>query len=99
MNGPNNIDHEYYPNIGFNTSADFHVYRVEWYPDHMTWIVDGKPVRTVNKADTYDGKLAEYIYPMEVWLLFNYLLLFELSYFVKCWMTDLHQLCRYLAWR
>lgn len=64
MYGPNNKDHEYYPNLGFNTSADFHVYRVEWYPDHITWIVDGKTVRTLNKADTYSG--SEYLYPMEV---------------------------------
>lgn len=73
MYGPSNIDHEYYPNIGFNTSADFHVYRVEWYPDHMTWIVDGKTVRTVNKADTYSSTSSgsEYMYPMEVRSLFQ----------------------------
>lgn len=72
MDGPANIgDHEYYPNIGFNTSADFHVYRVEWYPDHMTWIVDGNTVRTVNKADTYSASGNEYMYPMEVRSLFH----------------------------
>ncbi|KAI9289843.1 concanavalin A-like lectin/glucanase domain-containing protein [Umbelopsis sp. AD052] len=64
MTGPNGVDHEYYPNIGFNTSADFHVYRIEWYPDHLTWIVDGHVVRTLNKADTQSG--SDFNYPMDV---------------------------------
>ena len=33
---------------------DYHVYGLEWEPDHLTWYVDGKEVYTTN--DWYTGK-------------------------------------------
>jgi hypothetical protein len=32
------------------TIADWHVYALDWAPDHLTWSVDGKPFQTVTKA-------------------------------------------------
>lgn len=30
--------------LGFDASADFHVYCVEWTPERLTWFVDGNVV-------------------------------------------------------
>jgi GR25 family glycosyltransferase involved in LPS biosynthesis len=31
-------------NLGFDATADFHSYAIDWRPDRMTWLVDGKIV-------------------------------------------------------
>lgn len=36
--------HEYYYNLGFDASEDFHEYGFDWQPDSITWYVDGKAV-------------------------------------------------------
>lgn len=30
--------------LGFDATADFHLYAIDWRPDRMTWLVDGKVV-------------------------------------------------------
>lgn len=30
--------------LGFDATADFHLYRIEWLPDRITWLVDGEVV-------------------------------------------------------
>ncbi|MGK6324759.1 family 16 glycosylhydrolase [Sphingomonas sp. DT-51] len=30
--------------LGFDASADFHAYAIEWSPGRITWLVDGVPV-------------------------------------------------------
>lgn len=52
--------------------ATYHVYGLNWTPDQLQWLVDGKVVRTLTKASTKDGAL--YMYPqtpsriqMSVW--------------------------------
>lgn len=37
-------DHEFYFDLGFDGSADFHEYAFDWQPDSITWYVDGKAV-------------------------------------------------------
>ena len=38
--------HEYLYNLGFDASADFHVYGFDWQEGSITWYVDGKAVYT-----------------------------------------------------
>ncbi|KAF2847391.1 glycoside hydrolase family 16 protein [Plenodomus tracheiphilus IPT5] len=39
-----------------NNQNDFHSYALNWTAESLTWIVDGKPTRTLNKADANGGK-------------------------------------------
>jgi hypothetical protein len=32
------------------TFSDWHTYRMEWFPDHITWFVDGNAIRTVTNT-------------------------------------------------
>lgn len=32
-----------------NTFAEFHTYRMEWFPDHVSWFLDGTLIRTVTE--------------------------------------------------
>jgi len=41
--------HEYYFDLGFNASADFHEYAFDWQPDCIVWYVDGKAVYRVTE--------------------------------------------------
>ncbi|CAM0140439.1 unnamed protein product [Umbelopsis sp. WA50703] len=61
--GPADLTHGGYFNLGYNTSAEFHTYRVEWKYDSITWITDGVVVNSVFKNQTWDG--TKYIYPTE----------------------------------
>lgn len=36
--------HEFYFDLGFNASKDFHEYAFEWLPNSIVWYVDGKAV-------------------------------------------------------
>ena len=36
--------HEFYYNLGFDASEDFHEYGFDWQPDSITWYVDGLAV-------------------------------------------------------
>ncbi|KAG6901980.1 hypothetical protein C0995_005939 [Termitomyces sp. Mi166 len=37
-----------------DTYVNFHDYTINWQPETLTWSIDGKVVRTLNKADTID---------------------------------------------
>lgn len=39
-----------------NNQNAFHSYALNWTSDSLTWIVDGKPTRTLHKADANGGK-------------------------------------------
>ncbi|KAF7351382.1 Glycoside hydrolase family 16 protein [Mycena sanguinolenta] len=43
-----------------DTYANYHDYTIDWQQDTLTWLIDGKVVRTVNKADTIVNGVAEY---------------------------------------
>ncbi|KAJ2875814.1 putative glycosidase CRH2 [Coemansia aciculifera] len=49
--------------VGSNTAASYHDYTIDWTPDAVTWIVDGKTLRKLNRKDTYDSKTKEYKFP------------------------------------
>lgn len=38
------------------TQNEFHTYGLDWKPESLTWIIDGKAVRTLNKGDANGGK-------------------------------------------
>lgn len=40
--------HEYWYDLGFDASEEFHEYGFRWAEDSITWLVDGKEVYTVN---------------------------------------------------
>jgi len=35
--------------LGFDAEADFHLYRVEWTPENVVFVVDGQVVRSWNQ--------------------------------------------------
>jgi beta-glucanase (GH16 family) len=45
LGGPG-IEHDI--QLGFDSSAGFHTYAIEWMPDHIAWRVDGAALYTVN---------------------------------------------------
>ncbi|KAJ2041092.1 putative glycosidase CRH2, partial [Coemansia sp. S16] len=49
--------------VGANTATSYHDYTIDWTPDAVTWIVDGKTLRKLNRKDTYDSKTKEYKFP------------------------------------
>jgi len=42
--------HEASIELGFDASADFHTYAIEWMPDAIKWYVDGVLVHTANES-------------------------------------------------
>ncbi|KAJ2691539.1 putative glycosidase CRH2, partial [Coemansia spiralis] len=49
--------------IGGDSSAAFHDYTIVWEPESISWLVDGKNIRTLNRKDTLDRKSGEYRFP------------------------------------
>lgn len=43
--------HEAYINLGFDASAAFHTYSIEWLPEEINWYVDGSLVHTENGSN------------------------------------------------
>jgi hypothetical protein len=46
-----------------NTDTVTHTYTLDWTPDTITWSVDGKALRTKNKADTWNASGNRYDFP------------------------------------
>ncbi|KAJ2316178.1 putative glycosidase CRH2, partial [Coemansia sp. RSA 2681] len=49
--------------VGANTATTYHDYTIDWTPEAITWIVDGKTLRTLRRKDTYDSKTKAYKFP------------------------------------
>ncbi|ORX70609.1 hypothetical protein DL89DRAFT_266803 [Linderina pennispora] len=72
---PNQVQTNYYANnvidytkmvpydLGVDTSAAYHDYEINWTADSIVWSVDGKPIRTLKKADTYNAATNTYSFP------------------------------------
>ncbi|KAJ2490311.1 putative glycosidase CRH2 [Coemansia sp. RSA 2050] len=52
-----------YFDVGSNTATTYHDYTIDWTPEAITWIVDGKTLRKLNRKDTYDSKTKVYKFP------------------------------------
>ncbi|KAG9004295.1 hypothetical protein FRB94_006822 [Tulasnella sp. JGI-2019a] len=46
-----------------DTFGTFHDYTIDWQPDALTWSIDGKAVRTLQKTDTLSSDGTYYEYP------------------------------------
>jgi beta-glucanase (GH16 family) len=46
-----------------NTFDTYHRYEIDWKPDSITWSIDGKVLRTVEKKDTFNKTTNSYHYP------------------------------------
>lgn len=50
---PKDIDYSNsrHKDIGINLSKEYQIYTIEWLPDRLTWLVNGKVVRTLVKSE------------------------------------------------
>lgn len=48
---------------GPSTYDEFHTYTIDWTQDSITWYIDGKPVRTRLRKDTWNATSKSYDYP------------------------------------
>jgi hypothetical protein len=46
-----------------DVTADFHDYAIDWKEDTITWYIDGKSVRVLNREDTWNATANRYSYP------------------------------------
>lgn len=46
-----------------NTFENYHYYEIDWSEEELTWSIDGEPVRTLKKSDTYNLTTKKYMYP------------------------------------
>ncbi|CAG8483915.1 5237_t:CDS:2 [Funneliformis caledonium] len=49
--------------VGVDTTTEYHNYTIEWLPETLTWMIDGKRIRTVTKESTWDAAAKVYKYP------------------------------------
>lgn len=55
---------EYYHDLGFDASEEFHTYAFEWLPDGITWFVDGEIVHSVtDNIPSTPGRLMMNVWP------------------------------------
>jgi len=48
---------------GGNTADNEHQYCLDWKQDSLTWSIDGKDMRTLNRKDTWNGTSGRFDYP------------------------------------
>jgi len=46
-----------------DTFANYHTYEVDWTPDTITWLVDGKVGRTKQRTDTWNATSNQWAFP------------------------------------
>lgn len=46
-----------------DTNKNYHTYEIDWNPDSITWSIDDKPVRTKNRADTWNATANRFDFP------------------------------------
>lgn len=46
-----------------NTYDNFHEYEIQWTPDTITWLIDGKVGRTKKRSDTWNATSNQWSYP------------------------------------
>ncbi|PVZ97095.1 hypothetical protein BB558_002915 [Smittium angustum] len=53
-------------NLNFAISAGFNDYAFDWTPDTIVWYVNGQPIRTLNRVDTWDQASGVYKFPNSI---------------------------------
>ena len=56
-------DHEVNATIDSDSFENFHTYEIDWTPDAVTWYLDGKSVRVLNKDQTYNATSKQFMFP------------------------------------
>lgn len=56
-------DNEVNATIDSDSFENFHTYEIDWTPDAVTWYLDGKSVRVLNKEETYNATTKQYMFP------------------------------------
>lgn len=46
-----------------DTASAMHEYCIDWKPDTLTWSINGKDMRTLNRKDTWNGTSGRFDYP------------------------------------
>jgi beta-glucanase (GH16 family) len=46
-----------------NTVSNVHTYTIDWQPDQLSWLVDGKVLRTKKRSDTWNSTSNRFDYP------------------------------------
>jgi hypothetical protein len=46
-----------------NTESTAHTYTIDWTPDSLSWLIDGKVMRTKNRNETWNATSNRYDYP------------------------------------
>lgn len=46
-----------------DTFAEYHTYEIDWKPESITWSIDGKPIRTLERDSTFNETANRYEYP------------------------------------
>lgn len=46
-----------------DTFMNYHTYRIEWTPEQITWLIDGKSIRTKLKSDTWNATAQQWDFP------------------------------------
>jgi beta-glucanase (GH16 family) len=49
--------------VSSDTRQNLHTYTFDWQPDSITWYVDGTPLRTKNRNETYNSTTQQYHFP------------------------------------
>jgi len=49
--------------VASSTYDDFHDYEIQWTPDQITWLVDGKVGRTKKRSETWNATANQWDYP------------------------------------
>lgn len=61
--GVTNYNNGMNASVSSDTHANYHDYEIDWQPDTLTWSIDGKVVRTLKKADTWNATANRYTFP------------------------------------
>ncbi|KAI9930664.1 hypothetical protein ASPWEDRAFT_171288 [Aspergillus wentii DTO 134E9] len=61
--GVQNYSNEVTVPVDSNTYSDWHEYTIDWKPDAIDWLVDGKVLHTLTKNSTYNATANRYQFP------------------------------------
>lgn len=56
-------DNEINATISSDSFENYHTYEIDWTPDAVTWYLDGKSVRVLNKDQTYNATTKQFMFP------------------------------------
>ncbi|KAI7968267.1 hypothetical protein EIK77_010437 [Talaromyces pinophilus] len=56
-------DNEINATIDSDSFENYHTYEIDWTPDAVTWYLDGKSVRVLNKDQTYNATTKQFMFP------------------------------------